>query len=241
MLQRVLHAPTTRVSRFGGANPALRRGAILSTTAHLAVLLLLLVGLQTRELPPDEQQEVGVAMVFDGTAEQSVHAPAPGSVPAPANVPDVTAAPAAQQPPKPQPVEEAPPPPPPPHHRQPRRSRPPWRCRRHPCPYPRQLRHQRPRYPRPRPSPLRPRRNSRCRRRPFRCPRRQYQHRAHRARRRSQTRPRTRLRKARLWTTHWRNCARCSASPSRRRHGPIRRPVGRPMAEATRTVTIPPD
>ncbi len=114
MLQRVLHAPTTRVSRFGGANPALRRGAILSTTAHFATLLLLLVVLETRELPPDEQQDVGIAMVFDGTAEQSVHAPASGSVPAPADVPDVTAAPAAQQPPKPQPVEEAPPPPPPP-------------------------------------------------------------------------------------------------------------------------------
>ena len=114
MLQRVLHAPNTRVSRFGGANPALRRGAVISTGAHLAVLLVLLVGLQTRELPPDEQQEVGVAMVFDGTAEQSVHAPAPASVPAPANVPDVSAAPAAQQSPKPQPVEAAPPPPPPP-------------------------------------------------------------------------------------------------------------------------------
>ena len=114
MLQRVLHASDSRVSRFGGANPALRRGAVISTTVHLALLLLLLVGLPAREFPPDEQQEVGVAMVFDGTAEQSVHAAAPAAVPAPANVPDITQAPAAQQPPKPQPIEAAPPPPPPP-------------------------------------------------------------------------------------------------------------------------------
>ena len=114
MLQRVLHAPNTRVSRFGGPDPALRRGAIISAVAHFAVLLLLLVGLPLRELPPDEQQEVGVAVVFDGTTEQSVHASAPASVPAPANVPDATAAPAAQQLPKPEPTEAAPPPPPPP-------------------------------------------------------------------------------------------------------------------------------
>ncbi|HEY7577342.1 MAG TPA: hypothetical protein VH855_07070 [Acetobacteraceae bacterium] len=113
MLQRVLHAPDARASRFGGSNPALRRGAAISAAVHVAVLLLLLVGLPTAK-PQDEQQEVGVAMVFDGTAESSVKAPAPGPVPAPANVPDVTPAPAAQQPPKPQPIEASPPPPPPP-------------------------------------------------------------------------------------------------------------------------------
>lgn len=113
MLQRVLDAPNTRASRLDRGNAALKRGGIISAAAHLALLLLLFVGLPTAN-PQEEQQEVGVAMVFDGNAQSSVHAPAPAPVPAPANTPDVTPAPAAQQPPKLQPVEAPPPPPPPP-------------------------------------------------------------------------------------------------------------------------------
>jgi neural Wiskott-Aldrich syndrome protein len=114
VLQRILQAPNTRVSHLGGSEPALRRGAAISATMHLAVLLLVFLGLPSAKREEEQQQDVGIAMVFDGTAESSVHAPAPGSVPAPASTPDVTLAPAAQQAARPQPVETPPPPPPPP-------------------------------------------------------------------------------------------------------------------------------
>ena len=113
MLQRVLHGVDRLDSRTDGVSPRLRRGAVISAAVHVVILVLLLFGLpSSRSL--EEPQETTVAMVFDGTAESSIHAAAPAAVPAPAPAPTVTPAPQAQQPPKPQPTEEAAPPPPPP-------------------------------------------------------------------------------------------------------------------------------
>jgi hypothetical protein len=113
VLQRVLYGVDGLHSRTVGSNPDLRLGAIISAAVHLVILLVLLIGLPFAR-PPEEPQETAVSMVFDGTAESSIHATAPAAVPAPAPAPDVTPAPQAQQQPKPQPVEPAPPPPPPP-------------------------------------------------------------------------------------------------------------------------------
>ncbi len=111
MLQRVLYGGDRLDSRTGGINPGLRRGALISGAIHLVILALLLLGLPLSR-PPEDSQETAIAMVFDGTAESSIHAPTPAAVPAPATAPEVTPAPQAQQPPKPQPIESAPPPPP---------------------------------------------------------------------------------------------------------------------------------
>jgi outer membrane biosynthesis protein TonB len=113
VLQRVLQTDERLQSRAGGISPALKRGAIVSASVHLAIVLLLLVGLPLSK-PPEEPQETSLAMVFNGPAESSIHAAAQAQVPAPAPAPTLTQAPQAQQPPKPQPVETPPPPPPPP-------------------------------------------------------------------------------------------------------------------------------
>jgi hypothetical protein len=113
VLQRVLHGEERLGGRTRTVSPALRRGAIISGAVHASILLLLLLGLPLigqKEEPP----ETAVSMVFDGTAESSIHAPEPAPVPAPAPAPTVTPAPQAQLPPKPQPTEAAPTPPPPP-------------------------------------------------------------------------------------------------------------------------------
>jgi hypothetical protein len=113
VLQRVLHGTDRLDSRTRRVDPNLKRGAIISGAVHLAILLLLLVGLPFAR-PPEEPPETTVDMVFNGTAESSIHAVAPNPVPAPAPAPSVTPGPEAMQPPKPQPTESAPPPPPPP-------------------------------------------------------------------------------------------------------------------------------
>ncbi len=113
MLQRVLHGVDRLDSRTDGISPRLRRGAVVSAAVHVVILVLLLFGLPSGR-SPEEPPETTVAMVFDGTAESSIHAAAPAAVPAPAPAPTVTPAPQAQQPPKPQPTEASPPPPPPP-------------------------------------------------------------------------------------------------------------------------------
>ena len=45
MLQRVLHGVDRLDSRTEGISPRLRRGAIVSAAVHVAILVLLLIGL----------------------------------------------------------------------------------------------------------------------------------------------------------------------------------------------------
>ena len=47
----------------------MRRGAAVSVALHVAVLLLFLVVLPSRETPEEPPPETAVAMVFDGTAQ----------------------------------------------------------------------------------------------------------------------------------------------------------------------------
>jgi len=113
VLQRVLHGADHQGDRTRAISPGLRRGAIVSGAVHLAVLLVLLIGLPSGKAP-EEPPEMAVSMMFDGTGPSSIRAPAPAPVPAPATAPEVAPAPQAQRPPKPQPIEAPPPPPPPP-------------------------------------------------------------------------------------------------------------------------------
>ena len=84
MLQRVLRGADRTDRRTEGVSPTLRRGAIISAAVHLIALVLLLVGIPLAT-PPEEPQETTVSMVFAGTADSSMKAPAPAAVPAPAN------------------------------------------------------------------------------------------------------------------------------------------------------------
>ena len=91
----------------------LRRGAIASLVLHLAVVLVLLVGLPARE-PEQPPPETEISMVFEGSATSSMQAPVPGQIAAPADLAEPTPKPPAPEPPKKAPAEAPPPPPPPP-------------------------------------------------------------------------------------------------------------------------------
>lgn len=91
----------------------LRRGAAISGAVHVLLALALLFGIPVATTP-EEPEETSVAMVFQGTAQQSMRADTPAPAPAPAATPTPVEAPPAQEPPKPQPNEPPPPPPPPP-------------------------------------------------------------------------------------------------------------------------------
>jgi len=91
----------------------LRRGAVVSGTIHILLIVLLLFGLPVSK--PEEPQEQTVAMVFEGPGNQPpIKSVAPGPVPAPQSLPTAQDQPPAPEPPLPVPPEPPPPPPPPP-------------------------------------------------------------------------------------------------------------------------------
>jgi hypothetical protein len=64
----------------------LRRGAAISGAVHVLLALALLFGIPV-PTTPEEPEETSVAMVFQGTAQQSMRADNPAPVPAPAATP----------------------------------------------------------------------------------------------------------------------------------------------------------
>jgi outer membrane biosynthesis protein TonB len=92
-----------------GMSPRLRIGLIISAVLHVAILLVLLLGLPVSPPKDEEVPEATVAVVFQGEVGPSVRAPNPASVPAPAKE-AAPPAPPVTEPPKPQPPEPPPPP-----------------------------------------------------------------------------------------------------------------------------------
>jgi neural Wiskott-Aldrich syndrome protein len=99
--------------RASGVARRLRIGLIVSALLHVAVVLGLLIGLPSYKPNDEPPPETIVALVFQGTAQSSMQAPAPAEVPAPSKE-NAPPAPPVTTPPIPEPVEAAPPPPPPP-------------------------------------------------------------------------------------------------------------------------------
>ena len=89
----------------------LRRGAIISLSFHLAIVILAIVTLPPLKLNTAQEASVDVELVGPSAAQEAFKA---GKVPAPANTPTTTPGPLAVKTPKPQPIEAPPPPPPPP-------------------------------------------------------------------------------------------------------------------------------
>lgn len=113
MLQRVLRGVTERGHRHEGMSPTLRRGGAISLAVHVIVIVALLVRLEFARQSEPQPEEQAVAVVFQGTAANTMKADTAAPVPAPSHdiappAPDVT------KPPTPQPDEPPPPPPPPP-------------------------------------------------------------------------------------------------------------------------------
>ncbi|GAA5265820.1 hypothetical protein ACOSOMT5_P2247 [Acidiphilium sp. MT5] len=91
--------------------PRLKRTAIASALAHLAVILLLVLALPEEKLTAPASTAVDVTLVGPNVPQQALHK---GKVPAPANTPTLNKAHLAKKQPKPQPNIPPPPPPPPP-------------------------------------------------------------------------------------------------------------------------------
>ena len=91
--------------------PELRRGAIVSGIAHLAIILLIVAVLPTEKLNAPPSEAVDVTLVGNAAPQQALHK---GKVAAPADTKVVHKAHLAVQKPKPQPKVAPPPPPPPP-------------------------------------------------------------------------------------------------------------------------------
>ncbi len=90
----------------------MRRGAAISGTIHVLLVLAAIIALPTMKMDSAQDQGVSVDLVGPSGAPQQANAP--GKVPAPANTPTVNAANLAEKQPKPQPIVAPPPPPPPP-------------------------------------------------------------------------------------------------------------------------------
>jgi len=64
-----------------GMTPELRRGAAVSASLHVLIVLALLIGLPLIR-PPEAPPEETVDMVFQGTAASTMKAEKPAAVPA---------------------------------------------------------------------------------------------------------------------------------------------------------------
>jgi neural Wiskott-Aldrich syndrome protein len=120
MLQRTPPVLTASGRHLLSRNPRLRTGGILSLTAHLMVILALLITIPDWTKEKEEEPSTAVEMIFEGKEKATIKAPLPSPVPAPSKeiappAPPVTEAP------KPEPIEAPPPPPPPPPPPQPPR------------------------------------------------------------------------------------------------------------------------
>ncbi|MGC9270141.1 MAG: hypothetical protein ACP5E6_08295, partial [Acidiphilium sp.] len=106
--------------------PRLKRSAVISALAHLAVILLAIVVLPTEKLKSPATAAVDVTIIGPHVPQQALHK---GKVPAPANTAHVHKAHLTKAKPKDQPKVAPPPPPPPPPppapHAQPKLPRPP--------------------------------------------------------------------------------------------------------------------
>jgi outer membrane biosynthesis protein TonB len=89
----------------------MRRGAIISFSLHVAIILAALIALPTKPIDTSADDEVSVEFV---APNQPQSGKTPSKVPAGATAPTVHDAPTAEKQPKPQPIVAPPPPPPPP-------------------------------------------------------------------------------------------------------------------------------
>ena len=92
-------------------DPSLRRSALISASAHLAIVLLALLALPTEKLNAPPSAAVDVTLVGPSAPQQALQH---NKVPAPANTAVINKARLAKQQPKPTPKVPPPPPPPPP-------------------------------------------------------------------------------------------------------------------------------
>ncbi len=89
----------------------LRRGAIISSFVHVAIIVAAIVTLPLQPLDTTASEDVDVDLVGPTMPQEALNA---GKVPAPSNLPVPHQGPLAVTQPKPQPIEAPPPPPPPP-------------------------------------------------------------------------------------------------------------------------------
>jgi hypothetical protein len=113
VLQQLFRGRETIGQRLSDMTPRLRVGLIVSLGLHVAALLFLLLGLPSSAPKDEEPPETTIALVFQGTAQSSMQAPAQAQIPAPSKE-AAPPAPPVTTPPTPQPIEAPPLPPPPP-------------------------------------------------------------------------------------------------------------------------------